>query len=204
MQKKIKKELLEWGILLGVLGVLWVTGWYRDVAGFIQRGLLETRLYTPTTAMDERPADYDFQLVNAGGKTVPFEEFRGKTVFVNLWATWCPPCIAEMPDIQQLYDTMGEDVTFIMISLDKEPATALQFVEKRRFTFPIYFPKYGLPVSYNSSSIPTTFILSPDGKIVSEHRGMAKYNTSGFRKFLLGLAERQPAPADTTRHTYSE
>jgi len=187
MSKKLSKELKEWGIMLAVIGVLFFTGWYKDVAGFLQRGLLETGLMKPSQLEDTRPAAYNFELVNEGGRTLSFSEFEGKTVFMNFWATWCPPCIAEMPDIHDLYEKVGNEVAFVMISVDEEQEKALRFVEKKGFEFPIYFLKNGLPETYETHSIPTTYVLSPEGEIVMEQHGLSKYDTEKFREFILGL-----------------
>jgi len=186
---KISKELKEWIILITVVGVLFLTGWYKDVAGLLQRGLLETGLIQPDTEIEKRRADYNFDLINEEGETVNFSSFQEETVFMNIWATWCPPCIAEMPDISDLYEKMGDDVKFVMISVDEEPTTALAFIKSKGFDFPVYFLKSGLPQPYSSQSIPTTYVISPEGKIVSEHRGMAKYDTEKFRNFLKELTQ---------------
>ncbi|MCP4460625.1 MAG: TlpA family protein disulfide reductase [Cytophagales bacterium] len=187
MAKKLSKELKEWVVMLTVIGILFFTGWYKDVAGFLQRGLLETGLMKPSQLEDTRPASYDFQLINEAGRTLDFSEFQGKTVFINFWATWCPPCIAEMPDIHDLFEKVGSEVSFVMISVDQEPEKAINFIDKKGFEFPIYFLKNGLPNTYDTHSIPTTYVISPDGKIVTEQHGLSKYDTERFREFLLGL-----------------
>jgi thiol-disulfide isomerase/thioredoxin len=141
----------------------------------------------PEVSEKARPANYDFQLINAGGRTINFSEFEGKTVFINIWATWCPPCIAEMPDIHDLYEKIGGDIEFVMISVDNDPATAIKFADRKEFEFPIYFLKNGLPATYESSAIPSTFVLSPNGEIVVEEHGLSKYDTAEFRDYLLSL-----------------
>lgn len=198
MTKKLSKELREWLILFSVIGVLFFTGWYKDVAGFLQRGLLETGLLTPHQLKETRPATYDFQLVNEGGRVLNFSEFEGETVFMNFWATWCSPCIAEMPDIHDLYEKMGDEVTFVMISVDDDKKKALRFVEKKGFDFPLYFLRNGLPKTYNTRSIPTTYVLSPDGEIVAEQQGLSKYDTEEFRNFLLNLNKLKPTSRNAT------
>ncbi|MEQ9230081.1 MAG: TlpA disulfide reductase family protein [Cyclobacteriaceae bacterium] len=187
MSKKIRKEIREWIILLTVVGVLFWTGWYKDVASLLQRGLLETGLLSPDKTEVVEEASYDFQLVNAGGKTINFSDFEGETVFMNVWATWCPPCIAEMPDIHDLYEKVGKEVTFIMLSVDDDPETAMKFVERKGFEFPVYFLKTNLPPEYSSSTIPSTFVISPEGKIVVRQHGLSKYDSKSFREFLLSL-----------------
>ena len=197
MAIKITKEVREWVIMLSVIGLLFFTGWYKDVAAILQRGLLETGLMKPNELAQSRPASYDFQLINEGGRTLNFSEFKGKTVFINFWATWCTPCIAEMPDIHHLYEKVGSEVSFVMVSVDKQREKALGFVERKEFEFPIYFLKAGLPDTYDTRSIPTTYVISPTGKIVAEQYGLSRYDTEGFREFLLKLNKGKPISRNT-------
>jgi peroxiredoxin len=96
--------------------------------------------------------------------------------------------VAEMPDIQNLYEEMhGAGINFVLISLDDDFQKARNFVEKKDFTFPIYQLGSPLPEVYASSAIPTTYVVSPDGKVVVSKSGMAKYNTKKFRNFLREL-----------------
>jgi thiol-disulfide isomerase/thioredoxin len=113
------------------------------------------------------------------------EEFKGKTIFLNFWATWCPPCIAEMPNIQALYESVHSDsIEFVMVSLDEDHQKARDYLNRKEYNFPVYFLNGRKPGTYSSSVVPTTYVISPDGKIVTERRGMANYNTSGFKDFL--------------------
>jgi thiol-disulfide isomerase/thioredoxin len=188
-KKTIKREIIEWGIFLGVMAVLFGTGLHTPVFGFFQGLILKTGIMQPSIeepAVDE--ADYNFILIDQDGKRKPFSDFKEEVVFINFWATWCPPCIAEMPDIHDLYDEMNtEGVAFVMISLDDDFQKAKDFVKKKDFTFPIYQLGSPLPEAFESSAIPTTFVLSPEGKIVVSKSGMAKYNTRKFKDFLLDL-----------------
>ena len=188
MNKKIIKELKSWGVVLAIFLTLYFTGLHTDVAAFAQRMILYTGLLSPNTELEE-PLDervnYNFNLKDLQGNVVSFSEFKDKVVFVNLWASWCPPCIAEMPSIQSLYDKVDQnDVVFVMISLDKDPERAKKFIEKRDFSFPVYTATGALPRAFRSGSIPTTLVLSKDGKIVSKKVGMANYDKKSFLKFL--------------------
>ncbi|MFY0689990.1 MAG: TlpA family protein disulfide reductase [Cyclobacteriaceae bacterium] len=187
MNKKLKREVIEWAILLAVGGGLYFSGYHKDVLGLLQRGILATRLFTPDVEENAKQANYQFDLVDENGATVPMETFKGQTVFLNIWATWCPPCIAEMPDINELYQALGEEVTFLIISVDDNPDKAIAFRNRKQFDFPVYFAKNGFPQVFHSRSIPTTYVISPDGSIVVDQKGMSKYNTEGFRSFLLSL-----------------
>ncbi len=190
-KKSLKREAIEWVVFIGVITILYVTGLHTPVLGALQGLVLKTGIMQP--GMDEEGygnAAYNFVLVDATGKEVSFEEFKGKTVFLNFWATWCPPCVAEMPDINDLYSEIKEDnnVAFVMISFDKDFEKAKTYVTKKEFDLPIYQLRTNLPKVFESSSIPTTYVISPEGKIVASKKGMAKYNTKKFKEFLSDLS----------------
>lgn len=188
----LKRTVTEWIIILSVMGGIYYSGYAPEVIGTLQRGLLATGILRPDTDIDPAevlPAQYNFILINEEGDRIPFSEFQGKTIFLNFWATWCPPCIAEMPNIQKLYKDLGDtdNLAFVMLSLDEDPEKAKAFIRRKEFDFPIYFPGSRRPGVYNSTAIPTTYVISPDGEIVLEKKGMSNYNTQDFKDFLLSL-----------------
>lgn len=195
MKKTIKKELRSWGIIGGIALVLYLTGLHTQVISYLQRAILATGLIRPNT---EQPTDQEVNvqptidlqipLRDAEGETLNLDQFRGRAIFINLWATWCPPCLAEMPGIDRLYqDLESEDIVFIMLSLDEDFSKAVNFVQGKGYAFPVYQAAGRWPGALNSSTIPSTFVLDRDGKLVLQHRGMAKYNTEDFRTFLREL-----------------
>ncbi len=192
----MKKNLIEYGVMGAVLLTLILTGLQTELFGFIQRGLLETGLMNPDVEEKAAPgnisanpkADFSMILSNSKGEEVSIKQFRGKVIFINLWATWCPPCIAEMPGINSLYqDVKDEGVVFLMISVDDNFEKAKRFKEKKGFDFEIYQVNGGIPQMYYSRSIPTTYIINAQGELVLTHTGMADYHTAEFKEFLLGL-----------------
>ena len=193
IQPSIEAEdkVIEWAIFLGIIGFLFGTGLHTPVFGFLQGLVLKTGIIQPSIeAEDKVAADYNFTLVDESGKSIPFRTYENKVVFVNFWATWCPPCVAEMPDIQDLYEEMhGKNVEFVLISLDDEFQKAKDFVKRKEFDFPIFKLASPLPSVYSSQAIPTTYVISPDGEIVVTKSGMAKYNTNKFREFLVELQQ---------------
>jgi thiol-disulfide isomerase/thioredoxin len=188
-KKSVKREIIEWAVFLGILGFLFGTGLHTPVFGFLQGLILKTGIIQPS--IDESvtaTADYNFVLFDQQGNSESFSKFKGKVVFVNFWATWCPPCIAEMPDINELYSELrDDDIVFILISLDDDFQKAKDFVKKKKFDFPIYQLASPLPKVYESSAIPTTYVISPKGEIVVARSGMAKYNTEKFKSYLKAL-----------------
>ena len=132
---------------------------------------------------------HSLPLVTLDGRRVNLSDLQGKVVFVNLWASWCPPCVAEMPGIHALYLKMDPaKVAFVMVSLDENPAKARALLKRRGYTFPVYLPTGPLPAPFNSSSIPSTVILAPDGQVAARHDGMAEYDTPEFKAALDKLA----------------
>ena len=119
MKKKVKRELIEWIVLIAVFGIIYLGGWHTEVIGKVQQVVLATGIISPSSPDEKKFADYEFRLEDLNGNKVSFSEFKGKSVFLNFWATWCPPCVAEMPDIHSLYKKTGDKISFVMISIYK-------------------------------------------------------------------------------------
>jgi len=193
-RKKRKRSLIEWGVILAVILLLYVTGWHTQLLGTLQRGLLATGLIKPSVpelTQDFPVASMDFYFADKNGTVQSLEEYRGDVIFINVWATWCPPCIAEMPSIQSLYNNMQgvDNVTFLLISMDEEFSRAEEFMARRNFDLPIYHYRSRSIEAYPSSVIPTTYVISPDGRLALEKRGLAKYDTPEFEQFLYDLSQ---------------
>ncbi len=186
---RIKKEVKEWGIFVIILLTLYFTGLHTEVAAFAQRAVLAIGIANPDTTPleDKERAAYDFTLTKMDGSTLDFETLKGKVIFINMWATWCAPCIAEMPSIQELYNNYKDNstVVFAMISFDKDPEKAKTFVDKKGFDMPIYFPnKTQIPKVYESKGIPTTYVIDKEGYIAYRKVGMASYDSKSFAKMM--------------------
>jgi thiol-disulfide isomerase/thioredoxin len=110
-------------------------------------------------------------------------ETKGKVLFLNLWATWCGPCRMEMPSIQRLYDSMKDEVTFVLVS-NEAPDDVRSFMETEGYTMPAYTSDDTPPDVLSTRGIPTTFIVSPQGEIVLRHVGSADWDKQEVRDFL--------------------
>lgn len=195
MTKKMKRNLIEYGVLATVLLTLFFTGLHTEVFGFLQRGVLATGIMNPdvneeTNAVDTEnypKADFRLNLIDSKGEKISMEQFKGKVIFVNVWATWCPPCIAEMPGINSLFNDVKDDVVFLMLSVDQDFEKAKRFNEKKGFDFEVYKLDGAIPEMYYTESIPTTFVISAKGELALRHEGMADYNTTEFKQFLQSL-----------------
>ena len=190
--KKNLRSFVEWGILIAVVLILYFTGWHTQVIGTLQRGMLATGLITPEipeNTIDSETANLDFFFTNESGKVQSLHDFKDDVIFMNIWATWCPPCIAEMPSIHSLYTNFKDDknISFILVSVDEDFERAKEFMARRGYDLPIYHFRSKVPGSYQSSVVPTTYIISPQSKIVLQKEGFAKYDTEEFKTFLTDL-----------------
>lgn len=201
-EKNKKKTWIQYGIFAIVAITLYATGLHTEVIGFAQRGILATGLMNPnvkeitevrekdneTGALPEfEKADFSLKLMDRDGNITSLDALKGKVIFMNLWATWCPPCIAEMPSIDKLHKDMGDEVAFVMLSLDKDFELAKAFDKRKGYNMPIYASASNLPPMYQSSAIPTTYVIDAKGNLALTHKGMADYNDEGFKKFLRSL-----------------
>ena len=175
--------------------VVFATPLRLPVVSTLQRGLLATGLWQP--ALPTRPVSaassaypHDVPLYSLSGQPANLRQFRGKVVLVNVWASWCPPCLAEMPGLQALYQKVDTTkIAFVLVSADQDPNRARALLKRRGYTLPVYFPAAPLPAPFASSTIPYTVILAPDGQVAAHHAGMADYDTPEFRQALERLAE---------------
>ncbi len=143
----------------------------------------------PRKAELDKPAP-DFTLVDTKGNTWKLSDLKGQVVFVNFWATWCPPCRAEMPSMQELYTTMPAD-TFKMLAIlsNDDPALADRFAAKIGCTFPILVDPEGLTGrAYGLTGVPETFIIDKKGIIREKFIGATEWNSPAalqiIRKYL--------------------
>lgn len=189
MKQFLKKQ---WSNILFVLFIILLIIPQTRVP--IQVGINRLMSFSPSTVSETKRdelKEYTWQLRDIDGNRFNLEEARGEVVLINLWATWCPPCIAEMPSFQELYDQYGEKVTFLFVSNEEAP-TINSFLEKHQYDLPIYQPLSIEPERLQSRSLPTTYLLSRSGEIVVEKKGVADWNASSFHRVLDELIQEEP------------
>ncbi|MGE4484432.1 MAG: TlpA family protein disulfide reductase [Oscillospiraceae bacterium] len=119
----------------------------------------------------------DFTVNTVDGDVFTLSEHSDKVVFINLFATWCSPCMNEMPDIQELYEKYKDDVYFIAIDVGDAKNTAIDFAGSSGYTFPMAYSEDGAMGDYTVRSIPQSFILSDSGVIAFYAAQMSDYET---------------------------
>ncbi len=132
----------------------------------------------------------DITFQDGNGKIIALNNLKGKVVFINFWATWCPPCIQELPSINELkakFDE-NENIVFLMVDVDGKHKKSQAFIDKRKFDLPVYVPHSEIPQEYLGGAIPTTVILDKKGTIAARIEGGRDYSTpeiiSGLKKLI--------------------
>ncbi len=124
----------------------------------------------------------DFTLITLDGKNVTLSDYRGKVVFLNFWATWCPPCVREMPSMENLHKAMKNyDFTILAVSIDRKSTYHVRsFIEGKKYSFPVMHDvSKDVAKSYVVSGIPTTFIIDKKGVIEARLVGGRAWDSDG-------------------------
>lgn len=128
------------------------------------------------------PDDWTIQPVSNGADSTAFGKATGTTTVVNLWATWCGPCVEEMPTLEALHTSTGDSVSVVLVS-GEEKSTVRQFWEDRDYSMPVYVTSE-LPTVFQGEAIPRTFILDADGRVRYRHVGAADWNADAVHRLL--------------------
>ena len=137
---------------------------------------------------DEREtiANYTWELASLEGNKVAFSQSEGRVVLVNYWASWCPPCVAEMPSLQTLYERYGDRVDFYFVT-SEEAVVANKFLQNTGYTFPVYISSHWPPKELQTQTLPTTYLISKQGEIVIKKTGVANWSSEKVLKTIDNL-----------------
>ena len=133
-----------------------------------------------------------FQVEALGRENARLADLKGKVVLLNLWATWCPPCRAEMPSIQGLWAKLKDkSFTVMAVSVGEDRQKVRDFIDKTRYAFPVYLdPKGAVGQLFGASSIPTTYIIDKSGRAIAYAVGSREYGSAKAMAVFEELATR--------------
>ena len=183
------------GLLMVLMGAMMFTGVMNNITGYLSTiGQVETTDQDDKEEQKENNQDtipaIDFELKDQFGNTHQLSNYKGKVVFLNFWATWCPPCKQEMPDIQKLYESYGynkEDVVILGVASPKSNQNintkeqdedgVISFLSENNYTYPTVLDSRGtLQMEYGISAYPTTYMIDKDGHVFGYLPGMMTYD----------------------------
>jgi peroxiredoxin len=133
-----------------------------------------------------------FRLPSLAGGEVDLASFRGKVVVLNFWATWCPPCVAEMPSLERLHKALGpEGLAVVTVSTDEDREALQDFVTRYGLTLPVLLDPGGSVASgtYRTTGYPETFIIDRAGGLVEHHIGPAEWDAPDALARFRGLLD---------------
>ena len=154
---------------------------------FVAVGLFKTEI--KNDAVEDLPVTPSFAFTDSKGNVNNTANLKGKVVFINFWASWCPPCRAEMPSLQELYKKLQNDTNFVFLFIneDDDKTKAINYLEKNQFTFPVYYTSGDVSPEIFKGSLPTTIVINKQGKIVLNHEGIGGYDSDSFIRQLKEL-----------------
>jgi len=164
----MKRNYIIWSIAL----ILLCTAFYTVIKS--QAGPISKSAVIPTQS--EKIKAHDFNLKDLDGASVSLKSLKGKNVYVNFWATWCPPCKAEMVELEKLYqETKDTDLVILAIDLGENKKTVADFMIKNNYNFKVVLSDTKTAELYKISSIPVSIFIDKDGNIVSSQIGGMSY-----------------------------
>lgn len=171
---------------------LFITLWKCQVFKEPAAAVMSTTLSTPEIEDKEEAelpnADFNLMVKNLDGTSLNMADYKGRVIFLNFWATWCMPCVAELPSINNLYNEFKDDVVFLLIS--NEAASKVQnYHTKKEYNVPFHLIDANgfIPNQYAHKGIPTTFIINKNGKIIKASSGAEDWDDDDFVETLKSL-----------------
>jgi len=185
--QKIKKY---WGSII-FYAIILIFIFNTNAKSWVLQQIISTGVLNTAIKKDapiKQQAGTDFSFSSHDGNILSSSMLRGKVVFINFWASWCPPCRAEMPSLNNLYQALKNDsrFVFLFVSEDDDRTKASAYLKKNNFSIPVYYRKQVSPEMF-SGTLPTTIVLDTKGNIVMKHTGLAGYDNEKFISQLKSL-----------------
>jgi len=156
------------------------------------KGLISVGIMRPPTqseAVTNATPVVNITLRQANGAILQTQQLKGKVLVINFWATWCPPCIAEMPSINEMYLRYKGNANLMVlpVDVDGDLPKSLAFMKENGYSLPVYQLGAAPPQGLLSDAIPTTIIIGKNGQVVASHEGAADYASKPFYEYLEKL-----------------
>lgn len=154
---------------------------------------LKTMVWSPSIERAEKqvhiPA-FDYALRNLDQEPVTQRIGDGQVTFLSNWATWCPPCVAELPSIEALYQDYKDRIDFVLVT-HENPEVVQGFLDKKDLDLPVYFSASQLPEALKSNKLPTNYLIDAEGNILIKETGAANWNSTKVRGLMDEVLEKK-------------
>lgn len=137
----------------------------------------------------EKINSYQWKLQGLNNQNIDFQNLKGKVVLINFWATWCPPCRAEMPMLHELYKDYGDKIAFVLVT-NENWEKVKPFFKENNYRFPVYNSLNNPPSLFTkNNSIPATYLIDKKGYVRISKTGAANWNSNKIRKLIDKLLQ---------------
>ncbi|NLN96923.1 MAG: redoxin domain-containing protein [Eubacteriaceae bacterium] len=183
-KKDMDKLVKAGGVLLILIGTMMLTGWMNGITGYLSTPPQSNAQAPPETSQnqttEQNPIGSNLPLQDQNGVTRTLSEYKGKVVFLNFWATWCPPCRGEIPDIEKIYQQYGLNEGDVAVLSVVSPGAGREgsvediqkFIQENDITYPVLMDTNGeMFAKFQVRSLPTTFIVTKNGEILGHIPG---------------------------------
>ena len=189
--KKSKLSKLSDLLFVLFIAALLVPQGRMKIMSMVNKGkmmIIKPSLNSVENTMTLNDSDYQLMFHDLKGENFDFSKVKGKVIFINFWATWCPPCVAELQSIQELYNLYKDNnqVAFLIVG-NEEPDVIQNFITNKSYSFPVYINKFQLPDLLKTTGIPATFVISKKGKIVVSEEGAMNWASDDMKKIMNNL-----------------
>jgi thiol-disulfide isomerase/thioredoxin len=209
-EKRRGRRLRPWYLLMGALAlgvVLWLLSPTPFIRGVVLGALLGPAVLIAGLSLiarrlrgriseNLRPPplpvfrwDFEMTAEDLDGHPVAFKDFAGRVLILNFWATWCAPCVAEMPSLARLRASTADHGVVLACVTRETPETVRAFVAKRGIDVPVYILNGEVPEGFESRAIPATFVLDKKGNVALRHFGAAAWDHGEVVDFVRALAQ---------------
>ncbi|MGF1922561.1 MAG: TlpA family protein disulfide reductase [Bacteroidia bacterium] len=189
VKKMITKKNIGSAIFISIVLVIILV---PSAKALVMQGLMEIGLFRPSIEAPAVKTTTNLKAIkfrNFKNDEVSLAELEGKVVFLNFWATWCPPCLAEMPSVNKLHQQFAsdEEVVFLLVDADADFTKSQAYFDRKKYRMPIYALSSDIPKEIFSGSLPTTVVLDKKGRVAYHGVGAANYSSPKFVSFIKKL-----------------
>ena len=189
-----RRQIVSYSVNTFFIGLICLFLFVPDAKSWVMKQMLTLGFFRPDVEVNPNKGKSTVPLTglmvsDTKGNRISISDLKGKVVFINFWATWCPPCRAEMPALHNMYTALkgNKNFVFLFITEDEEIGKAVEYFKDNNYDLPLYVMAGSVQSEVYSGTLPTTLVIDKVGIVAYKHEGVANYNTEKFKKYLESL-----------------